>query len=119
MKLFDETRIVWYNIINPRGEHNPRERRKKMNDFTHYDVEQNINFIVDGITVGNCYNLTSERLETKAIRKYKDATWEIQGLINNSIAINNSDFDIKASITLYGVTDNNDSIIVRHLNLEM
>lgn len=87
-------------------------------DFVFYTVSSNIDFYNENGLLGN-YNKQDNILsEFKSINRYKDALWNIQGLINNSISIN-QDFYIKASVTLYGVTSNNDYVIVRQLELDM
>jgi len=87
-------------------------------DFIFYTVSANIDFYNKDELLGN-YNKQDKILsEFKSINRYKDAIWNIQGLINNSISIN-QDFYIKASVTLYGVTSNNDYVIMRQLELNM
>ena len=87
-------------------------------DFVFYTISANIDFYNENGLLGN-YNKQDKILsEFKGINRYKDAIWNIQGLINNSISIN-QDFYIKASVTLYGVTANNDYVIVRQLELNM
>lgn len=90
-----------------------------MIEFKFYHLVCDIDFINNTKLVGNYHTTSNDKLEMKAIRKYKDAIWEMQGLINNSIAIGNNDFDMRGNITLYGVTYNNDYVIVRHLELNM
>lgn len=90
-----------------------------MIDFKFYHLVCNINFIANQKMVGNYHTATNERLEMKAIRKYKDAIWEMQGLMNNSIVIGNNEFDMFGDVTLYGVTYDDDYIIMRHLELNM
>ena len=88
-------------------------------EFKFYHLVCNIDFINNKNIIGNYHRTSNERIEMKAIRKYKDAIWNIQGLINNSININNNDFDMQGNVTLYGVTYNNDYVIMRHLALNM
>ena len=89
-----------------------------MTDFKFYKVSVNIDFLNTKGLLGNYNNENDYRLEMKAIRHYKDSVWETQGLINNSISIND-DFYIKADITLYGITFDNEYVIMRHLQLTM
>ena len=95
-----------------------KEKGKKMKDFKSYHVVIDIDFLNNHGLLGNYHNTCDSKLEMKAINKYKDAIWEIQGLINNSISIN-QDFYINANITLYGITFENDYIIMRHLELTL
>ena len=90
-----------------------------MMDFKYYHLVIDIDFVNNTKIVGNYHNVINERLEMKAIRKYKDAIWEMQGLMNNSIAIGNNDFDMRGNVTLYGVTSDNDYVILRHLELTL
>ena len=89
-----------------------------MKDFKSYHVVIDIDFLNNCGLLGNYHNTYDSKLEMKAINKYKDAIWDIQGLINNSISIN-QDFYINANITLYGITFENDYIVMRHLELTL
>ena len=90
-----------------------------MHDFKYYQVVADIDFLNNKTMVGNYHTVVNDRIEMKAIRKYKDAIWDIQGLINNSIAIGNNNFEMIAHVTLYGVTVNDDYVTMRHLELNM
>lgn len=90
-----------------------------MIDFKYYHLVCDIDFINNNQTVGNYHVTTNERLEMKAIRKYKDAIWEMQGLMNNSISVGNNNFDMRGNVTLYGITYDEEYVIVRHLELNM
>ena len=90
-----------------------------MHDFKYYQVVTDIDFLNNKTLIGNYHTITNDRIEMKAIRKYKDAIWDIQGLMNNSIAIGKNYFEMIAHVTLYGVTVNDDYITMRHLELNM
>lgn len=47
--------------------------------------------------------------EFKAINKYKDLVWEIQGAMNNNVVLNNA--KVKAETILYGKKDDQEVII--------
>lgn len=90
-----------------------------MTEFKFYHLVCDIDFVANQKIVGNYHITANERLEMKAIRKYKDAIWDMQGLINNSIAIGNNEFDMFGNVTLYGVTYDNDYVTMRHLQLNL
>jgi len=89
-----------------------------MREFKKYHVVIDIDFLNNHGLLGNYHNTFDTRIEQKGINKYKDAIWDIQGLINNSISIN-QDFYINANITLYGITFDDDYVIMRHLELTL
>lgn len=91
----------------------------KMTEFKFYHLVCDIDFVANQKIVGNYHTIVNERLEMKAIHKYKDAIWDMQGLMNNSIAIGNNEFDMFGNVTLYGITYDNDYIIMRHLELTL
>ena len=90
-----------------------------MREFKIYHLVVDVDFRNNKTVVGNYHRTKNELLEMKAIRKYKDAIWDMQGLINNSIPIGNNNFEIIGNVTLYGVTYDNDYVILRHLELNM
>ena len=90
-----------------------------MREFKIYHLVCDIDFRNNKTVVGNYHRTKNELLEMKAICKYKDAIWDMQGLINNSIPIGNNNFEIIGNVTLYGVTYDNDYVILRHLELNM
>lgn len=89
-----------------------------MKEFKSYHVVSDIDFLNDKGLLGNYHNTFDSRLEMKSINKYKDAVWDIQGLINNSISIEQN-FYINANVTLYGITFENEYIIMRHLEMTL
>ena len=90
-----------------------------MREFKIYHLVVDVDFRNNKTVVGNYHRTKNELLEMKAIRKYKDAIWDMQGLINNSIPIGNNNFEIIGNVTLYGVTYDNDYVILRDLELNM
>lgn len=89
-----------------------------MKEFKSYHVVSDVDFLNDKGLLGNYHNTFNSRLEMKSINKYKDAVWDIQGLINNSISIGQN-FYINANVTLYGITFENEYIIMRHLEMTL
>ena len=90
-----------------------------MREFKLFHLVIDIDFRNNKTVIGNYHRTKNELLEMKAIREYKDAIWDMQGLINNSIPIGSNNFEIIGNITLYGVTYDNDYVILRHLELTM
>ena len=97
----------------------PNRKEFAMTEFKFNHLVCDIDFVANQKIVGNYHTTTNERLEMKAIRKYKDAIWDMQGLMNNSIVIGNNEFDMFGNVTLYGVTYNNDYVTMRHLQLNL
>lgn len=89
-----------------------------MKEFKSYHVVSDIDFLNNTGLLGNYHNTFDSRFEMKSINKYKDAIWDIQGLINNSISIR-QDFYINANVTLYGITFENEYVIMRHLEMTL
>lgn len=80
------------------------------NEFTSYRLNGALTVIKNGITVATLFTTNTTFLsEFKAINKYKDLVWDIQGAFNNSVTAN--DTDITANITLYGIINDKEKII--------
>lgn len=87
-------------------------------DFKYYQTVIDIDFLNDDGSLGNYHKTINNKMETRSIHSYKDAVWDVQGLINNSISIRQN-FFINSHVTLYGVTYDNEFVILRHRHLEM
>lgn len=84
-------------------------------EFKGYQVVSSINFHYVW-NIGNYYHADNYRMEMKAINRYKDAVWNVQGFFNN---FNLTDSDvlndvlITGEVTLYGITSNNEKEVLR------
>lgn len=80
-------------------------------EFKGYQVVSSINFHRVW-NIGSYYNTDNYRMEMKAINRYKDAVWNIQGFFNNFNTTDN-DILITGEVTLYGITFNNEKEVLR------
>lgn len=80
------------------------------NEFNKYHLISYLNIIVKDKIVASLFNIDQYCLsEFKAIRKYKDLLWDLQGAINQSFT--NDDTDIFCEIKLTGLTGDQEEII--------
>lgn len=89
-----------------------------MNEFKFYQIFSNLDIINNKKLIGNYLDIAHETDESKAIRKYKDVIWDMQGFMNKTKAVDDN-FNMFGEVTLYGCDLNNERVVMRHLALNM
>jgi hypothetical protein len=80
------------------------------NEFISYHLRGSLEIKKGSKKLATLFNTDNIYLsEFKAIHKYKDLVWDIQGAIDNCINYNNT--KVYAKITLYGMEDGTEKVI--------
>ncbi len=69
--------------------------------YRKFEIYSEINFLFNNDIVGESIDYEYSRTESEAIKNYKERVWNIQGLIENYVSVNDN-FKIVAKIQLFG-----------------
>lgn len=69
--------------------------------YRKFEIYSEVNFLFNNDIVGESIDYEYSRIESEAIKKYKDKTWNLQEFIKNYVSINDN-FKIIVKIQLFG-----------------
>ena len=80
-----------------------------MEDIKYYQLVSSAVSFYDKKEIANYTETRNFKSEIKAINAYKDTVWNMQGIINNSIVVNDN-FSFTSSVILYALVETKDNI---------